>query len=83
MPTVFYHHGLRFHFFANEGNPREPMHVHVESAEAKAKLWLYPEVQVANNWGYDRRELRLIVQMVESRRDEIARVWNAFFRTGA
>jgi hypothetical protein len=83
VPTVFYYRGMRVHFFANEGNPREPMHVHVDSADATAKLWLDPEVQVANSWGYSRRELRLMVEMIERRRDEIARIWNAFFRTGA
>ena len=51
MPTVFYYRGMRVHFFANEGNPREPMHVHVDSADATAKLWLDPEVQVANVGG--------------------------------
>lgn len=83
MPTVFYHRGLRVHFFANEGDPLEPMHVHVDTADQTAKIWLYPEVQIANSWGYSRRELRLIGEMIEGRRDEIARFWNAFFRTGA
>ncbi|MFN5128947.1 MAG: DUF4160 domain-containing protein [Sphingomonadaceae bacterium] len=49
MPNVFTWNGNRFHFFANEGNPREPLHVHVSRAGATAKFWLYPEVQLAYN----------------------------------
>lgn len=27
MPTVFRFNGIRFHFFANEGIPREPIYI--------------------------------------------------------
>jgi hypothetical protein len=46
MPTVFHYRGMRVHFLANEGEPREPIQVHVETAEAKARLWLYPQVKL-------------------------------------
>jgi hypothetical protein len=29
MPRVFDWNGYRFHFFSNEGDPREPVHIHV------------------------------------------------------
>lgn len=32
MPVVFRWNGHRFHFFANEGDPREPSHIHVSRA---------------------------------------------------
>ena len=47
MPNVFTWNGFRFHFFANEGDPREPMHIHVSRPGAKAKFWLFPEVEMA------------------------------------
>jgi hypothetical protein len=28
-PVVFRHRGYRFQFYANEGNPREPTHIHM------------------------------------------------------
>lgn len=28
-PVVFRHRGYRFQFYANEGNPREPVHIHM------------------------------------------------------
>ena len=47
MPTVFRERGFRFFFYSNEGNPREPMHIHVEKDNMEAKFWLYPQVQLA------------------------------------
>ncbi len=54
MPTVFRFNGIRFHFFANESTPREPVHIHAERSDADAKLWLYPEVTIAKTFGYNR-----------------------------
>ncbi|WP_407864339.1 DUF4160 domain-containing protein [Phyllobacterium phragmitis] len=34
--------GFPVHFFSNEGDPREPIHIHVAKAGADAKFWLYP-----------------------------------------
>jgi hypothetical protein len=47
MPRVFIWDGYRFHFFANEGDPREPAHIHVAAPDADAKFWLFPEVELA------------------------------------
>ena len=38
MPTVFSEGGYRFFFYSNEGNPREPVHVHVERGDGEAKI---------------------------------------------
>ena len=37
MPKVFSWNCYRFHFFANEGDPREPPHVHVTKDKDTAK----------------------------------------------
>ena len=29
MPIVFRYHGYKFFFYSNEGDPREPVHIHV------------------------------------------------------
>ncbi|WBX83457.1 DUF4160 domain-containing protein [Sphingosinicella microcystinivorans] len=42
MPVVFRHQGYRFHFFSNEGNPREPVHIHVTRDGADARFRLHP-----------------------------------------
>lgn len=51
MPTIFLFEGYRFFFFSNEGNPREPIHVHVRKDGSRAKFWLSP-VGLANNQGF-------------------------------
>ncbi|MCP4109321.1 MAG: DUF4160 domain-containing protein [Desulfobacteraceae bacterium] len=32
--------GYRFFFYSNEGNPLEPLHIHVRKGEAVAKFWI-------------------------------------------
>mgnify|MGYP003589919743 CR=1 FL=1 len=79
MPVVFREAGYRFHFFSNEGDPREPAHVHVTKDGADAKVWLYPLVEFAYNRGFVARTQRWILSVVEARRDEIEEVWNDHF----
>ena len=66
MPTLWVEDGFRFFFYSNEGNPREPVHVHVEKGDAEAKFWLKPEVKVAYNDGYDARTLRRLMGTVQA-----------------
>jgi hypothetical protein len=79
MPVVFRESGFRFFFYSNEGAPREPVHIHVEKDGVEAKFWLYPEVRVAYNDGYDARTLRVLVGIVQVNRDSIERAWNEYF----
>lgn len=79
MPVVFTWNGFRFHFFANEGDPREPAHVHVSRTGQTAKFWLSPEVELAYNRRYDARTIKRLRDAVEERRDEIEKAWNDFF----
>jgi hypothetical protein len=41
MPVIFRHKGFKFFFYANEGNPREPIHAHIEKDNVEAKFWLF------------------------------------------
>ena len=79
MPKVFEWNGYRFHFYSNEGNPREPIHIHVSRPGAKAKFWLFPEVELAYNRGYDARTIKRLQEVVEQRRAEIEEFWNVHF----
>ena len=47
MPVVVRVGGIRFHFLSNEGSPREPIHSHAGRGDAEAKLWLTPDIRVA------------------------------------
>ena len=79
MPLVFRYRGHRFFFYANEGSPREPVHIHAEKDDMEAKFWLRPDVRVAYNDGYEARVLRELLDVTRFRRDLIERAWNEFF----
>lgn len=79
MPVVFRYNGIRFHFFSNEGDPREPLHIHAQRGDCLAKIWLQPEFRLADNFGFSASELRVILEQVALRAPEIERSWNEFF----
>jgi len=79
MPTVFHHDGYRFFFYSNEGDPREPAHVHVRKGGGEAKFWLRPEVELAFSVGLDARTLRRLAEVTAARRAEIERAWHEHF----
>ena len=82
MPLVFRHQGIWFYFFSNEGDPREPPHVHVRRGDDEAKFWLRPEVAVAESFGFNAAELNALVRMVREERALIEKVWNGHFGQG-
>lgn len=79
MPTVFRFGPYRVFFFSNEGDPREPVHVHVEGDGGEAKLWLDPTVTVASSRGFSRQQLAEVATMVAFRRKDIERRWHEHF----
>lgn len=66
MPVAF--RGKNFKFFSNEGDPREPPHVHVRSGGARAKFWISP-VSLAENIGFAAHELNSLVGVIEKNED--------------
>jgi hypothetical protein len=79
MPVVFREGGLRYYFFSNEGAPREAPHVHVKGGGRDAKIWLEPELTIAESYGFNSRELARILQTVAENRDLILRAWHEHF----
>ena len=80
MPVIFRSGGFCFFFYANEGTPREPVHIHVERGEQQAKFWLRPEISIAYNDGFSARTLRELLRLVEAKRERIEKAWSDFFR---
>lgn len=79
MPIVLRYKGCKLFFFSNEGNPREPLHVHVRKAEAVAKFWIIPEIKLADSYGFSSAELTELAKVVAINRELIERTWNEFF----
>ena len=55
------------------------MHVHMVSGDGEAKFWLEPEIELAKNFGYTRKQLKEIESMIEAHYDELISAWQAHF----
>ncbi len=79
MPLVFNENGYRFHFYSNEGDPREPVHIHVTKDGNDAKFWHYPDVTVAYSHGFSSGILGKLAMIVTARQPEIEDAWHEHF----
>ena len=79
MPVVFRYQGYRFFFNSNEGDPREPLHIHVRRGNSVAKFWLEPLPEVAESYGMAAHELRELIEVAVDHAEEIKRYWNEHF----
>lgn len=79
MPTVFRYKGYRFFFYSNEGDPSEPLHIHVIKGDSVAKFWLEPDVSAAESYGIKSSELSMLSKVVKEKSDLIRKAWNEYF----
>lgn len=79
MPVILRYQGFKLFFYSNEGNPLEPAHIHVRSADGEAKFWLVPDVQLARNDGFDARTLKNLATVVATNKELLERAWNDYF----
>ncbi|MBF0105486.1 MAG: DUF4160 domain-containing protein [Deltaproteobacteria bacterium] len=79
MPIVLRYKGYSFFFFSNEGNPIEPLHIHVRKGDAIAKFWIKPAVGVAHSHGLNSNELTELLGIVEENKKLIERSWHEYF----
>ena len=79
MPVVLRYKGYKVFFYSNEGNPLEPLHIHVRKGGAIAKFWVVPEVKLVDSYGMSGRELTELAQVVRENSETIERAWNDFF----
>ena len=75
-PTIFKEKSYRFFFFSRE-EPRK--HVHVISSEGEAKFWLEPEIELAKNYRFTRRQPKEIELLFEEHYDELHSAWQRHF----
>ena len=57
------------------------MHIHIVSAEGEAKFWLEPEIELARNHRYSRKQLKDIEKLIEEHHDELTNAWKNYFRS--
>ncbi|MFN8259108.1 MAG: DUF4160 domain-containing protein [Bacteroidales bacterium] len=75
MPTILRIKGFRFFFWSKEDG--EPMHIHVEKADANAKIWLNP-VQDAYFYGFTTKEIREIREIVNQNLELFKLKWKEY-----
>lgn len=76
MPTLLIWRGYKFRFYASD--MREPPHVHIAKNQNSAKVWLR-NLGVESRRGFDEREMRELLAVVEENRDAWIKSWNSFF----
>ncbi|WP_103919543.1 DUF4160 domain-containing protein [Candidatus Venteria ishoeyi] len=76
-PTVFRESNCRFFFFSRE---EERMHVHVQSPDGEAKFWLEPEIELAKNYRFSRKQLKALESLIEEHYHELTNSWERHFR---
>lgn len=55
------------------------MHIHVQSGGGEAKFWLLPEIELAKNYEFTRKQLKQIENIIEEYSNEIRDAWNSYF----
>ena len=75
-PTVFRDGPFRFFFFSRE---ESRLHVHVQSADGEAKIWIEPEIELARNYELSDQDLSRVLQLVREHEQEIRHAWHQHF----
>ena len=81
MPQVFKIGNYIVYFWINEGSPLEPVHVHIAEGTPTAngtKIWITKtgKTLLANNGSkIPRRQLRIMMDVIEARHQEIEELW--------
>ncbi|MBD5366141.1 MAG: DUF4160 domain-containing protein [Bacteroides sp.] len=78
MPTLFILLGFRFFFWSNE---HEPIHVHISKGDCEAK-YNVETLQLIENYGFKKNELRLIESILEENKEIIIERWGEYFKKG-
>ena len=57
------------------------MHIHVSAQGAEAKIWLEPQIQLAQNHGFNIKQLNRIEKLVRKHYETISTAWNEYHRS--
>lgn len=77
MPEILRMFGMRFFFYSRE---HEPIHVHVKSADGKAKFCILPEgIVLEKNEGLKPKDIKAAEMVLEENRELAIEKWNEYF----
>ena len=87
MPQLFRIGKYIVYFWSNESRPIEPVHVHVAEGDPEqnaTKIWITQDGHALlcnNNSRIPKRELKLLIRMIEANSQMIVDRWNDHFET--
>jgi Domain of unknown function (DUF4160) len=55
------------------------MHIHVQSGEGEAKVWMEPEIELARNYELSDQDLKRILELIVDHEQEIRNAWARHF----
>ena len=55
------------------------MHVHVQSSDGEAKRWLEPQIELAQNYRLNTRQVNELLKLVKEHENEIREAWHTHF----
>ncbi|MDR1883824.1 MAG: DUF4160 domain-containing protein [Prevotella sp.] len=73
-PTFLDKQGYKFGIFSNE---EKRMHVHIYKQDCEVKIWLEPTVEIAQNYGFSKKELREIITIVKENEEDFKTKYRA------
>jgi len=76
MPNVFEKDGFRFFFYS--ADYKEPMHIHVEYGDGKAKFWL-GTIHLASSYKMRAPDLKKAHALIEQNQKLCEEKWNEYF----
>jgi len=76
MPTIFAALGIYFRFYTRE---HEPIHVHIKTADGKAKFDICPEIKLVKNNGVKPKDLKHAEAIIEENRKLFIEKWEELF----
>lgn len=85
MPQIFKIGSYRVYFWTNEGNPLEPVHVHVSLGKPSSnstKIWITKAgncLLCNNNSRIPSKTLKNIMRIIELRNKKIIDAWYSYF----
>ena len=75
-PTFKTEKGYRFFTWSKEENRK---HVHVSKDDNIVKIWLEPNIEIAENKGFSEKELNKIIEIVNENETEFNNKWIEHF----
>lgn len=57
------------------------MHIHVQSTDGEAKVWIEPTLELARNYELSAQDLNRVLQLIADHEQEIRDAWRRHFGT--